>query len=143
MLDLKRSTNILHICKDLYNYSVENTVYDHFQVYPFDFAETEENNSINSVGEFDWISTKDNFIIKASHSSAHTNCTTHIAGRNITHMASLMRKFLKLALSQDQPFFLYMAPHDPHRQIPSTYNILPKSGEIISHGRNITMELSL
>jgi len=55
------------------------------KVYPFDFAETEENNSINSVG------------------------------RNITHMASLMRKFLKLALSQDQPFFLYMAPHDPHR----------------------------
>ena len=25
-----------------------------FQVYPFDFAETEENNSINSVGEFVW-----------------------------------------------------------------------------------------
>ena len=39
----------------------------------------------------------------------------HIAGRNITHMASLMRKFLRLASSKDQPFFLYMAPHDPHR----------------------------
>ena len=88
---------------------------DYFQVYPFDFAETEENNSINSVGEFDWISIKDDYIIKVSHSFVHTNCTTHIAGRNITHMASLMRKFLKLALSQDQPFFLYMAPHDPHR----------------------------
>ena len=43
-----------------------------------------------------------------------------IAGRNITHMASLMRDFLRLASSRDEPFFLYMAPHDPHRYISST-----------------------
>ena len=57
---------------------IDNSVSDFFQVFPFDFAETEENNSINSVGEFDLISTKDNYIIKVLHSFVNTNCTTPI-----------------------------------------------------------------
>ncbi|XP_057667769.1 N-sulphoglucosamine sulphohydrolase [Diorhabda carinulata] len=50
-------------------------------VYPFDYAETEENNSIFQVG------------------------------RNITHIKLLTRTFLNTS----DPFFLYIAFHDPHR----------------------------
>ncbi|XP_028981990.1 N-sulphoglucosamine sulphohydrolase [Diachasma alloeum] len=53
------------------------------EVYPFDFAYTEEDHSILQVG------------------------------RNITHIKLLTRKFL--SESKDQPFFLYIAFHDPHR----------------------------
>ncbi|XP_063991281.1 N-sulphoglucosamine sulphohydrolase [Diachasmimorpha longicaudata] len=53
------------------------------EVYPFDFAYTEENHSILQVG------------------------------RNITHIKLLTREFL--SSSQDKPFFLYIAFHDPHR----------------------------
>ncbi|XP_024937694.1 N-sulphoglucosamine sulphohydrolase isoform X2 [Cephus cinctus] len=52
-------------------------------VYPFDFAETEENNSILQVG------------------------------RNITKIKLLVREFL--SQNKSQPFFLYVAFHDPHR----------------------------
>ncbi|XP_067005093.2 N-sulphoglucosamine sulphohydrolase [Anabrus simplex] len=52
-------------------------------VYPFDYAETEENNSILQVG------------------------------RNITKIKLLVREFLKQ--NKSQPFFLYVAFHDPHR----------------------------
>nr|CAD7398494.1 unnamed protein product [Timema poppensis] len=52
-------------------------------VYPFDYAETEENNSILQVG------------------------------RNITKIKLLVREFL--ANNKSQPFFLYVAFHDPHR----------------------------
>ncbi|XP_059470427.1 N-sulphoglucosamine sulphohydrolase isoform X1 [Neocloeon triangulifer] len=52
-------------------------------VYPFDFAHTEENNSIMQVG------------------------------RNITKIKILVREFL--AKSKKDPFFLYVAFHDPHR----------------------------
>lgn len=58
-------------------------------VYPFDFAETEENNSINQVG------------------------------RNITRIKLLVRKFL--SQSQQSPFFLYVAFHDPHRDSSMRY----------------------
>ncbi|KAK5641207.1 hypothetical protein RI129_009754 [Pyrocoelia pectoralis] len=51
-------------------------------VYPFDYAETEENNSILQVG------------------------------RNITHIKLLAREFLR---NSSEPFFLYVAFHDPHR----------------------------
>lgn len=53
------------------------------QVYPFSFAETEENNSILQVG------------------------------RNITKIKLLVREFLKH--NSSDPFFLYVAFHDPHR----------------------------
>uniref|UniRef100_A0A8D8M3X3 N-sulphoglucosamine sulphohydrolase n=1 Tax=Cacopsylla melanoneura TaxID=428564 RepID=A0A8D8M3X3_9HEMI len=53
-------------------------------VYPFDFAYTEENHSILQVG------------------------------RNITYMKLLVREFLTQQ-DKTQPFFLYVAPHDPHR----------------------------
>ncbi|KYM76805.1 N-sulfoglucosamine sulfohydrolase [Atta colombica] len=52
-------------------------------VYPFDFAHTEENNSILQVG------------------------------RNITYIKLLVREFL--SQNKTQPFFLYVAFHDPHR----------------------------
>ncbi|KAL6261970.1 hypothetical protein P5V15_007053 [Pogonomyrmex californicus] len=52
-------------------------------VYPFDFAYTEENNSILQVG------------------------------RNITYIKLLVREFL--SQNKTQPFFLYVAFHDPHR----------------------------
>ncbi|XP_012534766.1 N-sulphoglucosamine sulphohydrolase isoform X1 [Monomorium pharaonis] len=52
-------------------------------VYPFDFAYTEENNSILQVG------------------------------RNITHIKLLVREFF--SQNKTQPFFLYVAFHDPHR----------------------------
>lgn len=55
------------------------------QVYPFQFSQTEENNSINSVG------------------------------RNISHIKLLVREFLTNQKSSDSPFFLYVAFHDPHR----------------------------
>lgn len=71
-------------------------------VYPFDFAFTEENNSVLQVG------------------------------RNITRIKLLVRKFFQLhragaslrgergdggerRTEEDQPFFLYVAFHDPHR----------------------------
>jgi len=59
-------------------------------VYPFDFAQTEENNPINSVG------------------------------RNITHMKLLVREFLQQYDEKRQRdhysgYFLYVAFHDPHR----------------------------
>ncbi|CAL1286568.1 unnamed protein product [Larinioides sclopetarius] len=53
-------------------------------VYPFDFAYTEETNSINQVG------------------------------RNITRIKELVHKFFS-TLNNSQPFFLYVAFHDPHR----------------------------
>ncbi|XP_076183777.1 N-sulfoglucosamine sulfohydrolase isoform X1 [Ptiloglossa arizonensis] len=52
-------------------------------VYPFDFSQTEENNSILQVG------------------------------RNITKIKLLVREFL--SHNTTQPFFLYIAFHDPHR----------------------------
>ncbi|XP_017755074.1 PREDICTED: N-sulphoglucosamine sulphohydrolase [Eufriesea mexicana] len=52
-------------------------------VYPFDFSQTEENNSILQVG------------------------------RNITKIKLLVREFL--SQNKTQPFFLYVAFHDPHR----------------------------
>ncbi|XP_076288464.1 N-sulfoglucosamine sulfohydrolase isoform X2 [Lasioglossum baleicum] len=52
-------------------------------VYPFDFSQTEENNSILQVG------------------------------RNITKIKLLVREFL--SYNKTQPFFLYVAFHDPHR----------------------------
>ncbi|XP_018600907.2 N-sulfoglucosamine sulfohydrolase [Scleropages formosus] len=55
------------------------------EVYPFDFAYTEENNSVLQVG------------------------------RNITRIKLLVRKFLQARREDDQPFFLYVAFHDPHR----------------------------
>ena len=54
-------------------------------VYPFDFSYTEENYPINQVG------------------------------RNITFIKQLVHKFLTAAKSGKQPFFLYVAFHDPHR----------------------------
>ncbi|CAG9763177.1 unnamed protein product [Ceutorhynchus assimilis] len=51
--------------------------------YPFDYAQTEENNSILQVG------------------------------RNITHIKLLTREFLNS--TNQNPFFLYVAFHDPHR----------------------------
>ncbi|GIY20200.1 n-sulphoglucosamine sulphohydrolase [Caerostris darwini] len=53
-------------------------------VYPFDFAYTEETNSINQVG------------------------------RNITKIKDLVHEFFS-TLNHSQPFFLYVAFHDPHR----------------------------
>ncbi|GFY62658.1 n-sulphoglucosamine sulphohydrolase [Trichonephila inaurata madagascariensis] len=53
-------------------------------VYPFDFAYTEETNSINQVG------------------------------RNITKIKDLVKKFFS-TVNDSQPFFLYVAFHDPHR----------------------------
>ncbi|XP_034935462.1 N-sulphoglucosamine sulphohydrolase [Chelonus insularis] len=55
------------------------------QVYSFDFAKTEETNSILQVG------------------------------RNVTKIKLLVRKFLSKAKQSDRPFFLYVAFHDPHR----------------------------
>ncbi|XP_076669975.1 N-sulfoglucosamine sulfohydrolase [Andrena cerasifolii] len=52
-------------------------------VYPFDYSQTEENNSILQVG------------------------------RNITKIKLLVREFL--SENRTQPFFLYVAFHDPHR----------------------------
>ncbi|KAJ8953938.1 hypothetical protein NQ318_019178 [Aromia moschata] len=52
------------------------------EAYPFDYAQTEENNSILQVG------------------------------RNITHIRLLAREFLN---NGTEPFFLYIAFHDPHR----------------------------
>ncbi|XP_069685700.1 N-sulphoglucosamine sulphohydrolase [Periplaneta americana] len=52
-------------------------------VYPFNYAETEENNSILQVG------------------------------RNITKIKLLVREFL--SQNSSDPFFLYVAFHDPHR----------------------------
>ncbi|CAM1291138.1 SGSH (predicted) [Pycnogonum litorale] len=54
-------------------------------VYPFDFAETEENNSILQVG------------------------------RNITRIKDLVREFLSGPKASSKPFFLYVGFHDPHR----------------------------
>ncbi|XP_030032164.1 N-sulphoglucosamine sulphohydrolase isoform X2 [Manduca sexta] len=54
-------------------------------VYRFDYEQTEENNHINQVG------------------------------RNITHIKLLVREFLHSANQEKQPFFLYVAFHDPHR----------------------------
>lgn len=51
-------------------------------VYPFDYSQTEENNSILQVG------------------------------RNITHIKLLAREFFR---NGSEPFFLYVAFHDPHR----------------------------
>jgi len=56
-----------------------------YQVYPFDFAYTEENNSILQVG------------------------------RNITRIKELVRKFLTGSQTDSRPFFLYIGFHDPHR----------------------------
>lgn len=74
------------------------------EVYPFDYAQTEENNHINLVG------------------------------RNITHMKLLVREFLNSTKNESKyvfriivifyivdfvfycrPFFLYVGFHDPHR----------------------------
>ncbi|EDO34880.1 predicted protein [Nematostella vectensis] len=55
------------------------------QVYPFDFAYTEEHNQINQVG------------------------------RNITYMKELVKKFLQESIDDPRQFFLYIAFHDPHR----------------------------
>lgn len=63
------------------------------EVYPFDFAETEENNSVLQVG------------------------------RNITRIKGLVRKFFQ-SHNNSQPFFLYVAFHDPHRCLHSN----PKYG---------------
>ncbi|TRY86289.1 hypothetical protein DNTS_034180 [Danionella cerebrum] len=56
-------------------------------VYPFDFAYTEETNSVLQVG------------------------------RNITKIKLLVRKFLQSQTEEEEerPFFLYVAFHDPHR----------------------------
>jgi len=54
-------------------------------VFPFDFAHTEETESIMQVG------------------------------RNITRIKILVQEFLDLAQSDDKDFFLYVAFHDPHR----------------------------
>lgn len=54
-------------------------------VYPFDFAETEENNSILQ------------------------------AGRNITFIKLKVREFFKSTRNDTRPFFLYIGLHDPHR----------------------------
>ena len=56
-------------------------------VYPFDFAQTEENNSINSVG------------------------------RNISNIKLLVREFLHdyKNKKRSEGFLLYVAFHDPHR----------------------------
>ena len=56
------------------------------EVFPFDFSETELNNSINQVG------------------------------RNITHIKELVRRFFLQQQQRQQPdFLLYIAFHDPHR----------------------------
>ncbi|XP_048869152.1 N-sulphoglucosamine sulphohydrolase [Brienomyrus brachyistius] len=55
------------------------------EVYPFDFAYTEENGSVLQVG------------------------------RNITRIKLLVRRFLQARHQDQQPFFLYVAFHDPHR----------------------------
>ncbi|KAJ8916108.1 hypothetical protein NQ315_004475 [Exocentrus adspersus] len=68
-------------------------------VYPFDFAVTEENNSILQVG------------------------------RNITHIKLLAREFLNNAT---EPFFLYIAFHDPHR----CGHTNPEFGEFCQHFGN-------
>ena len=36
-------------------------------------------------------------------------------GRNITYIKEIVSKFFSLAKSKGQPFFLYVASHDPHR----------------------------
>ena len=36
-------------------------------------------------------------------------------GRNITYIKELVRKFFQLAISNPNPFFLYIGFHDPHR----------------------------
>ncbi|XP_076058197.1 N-sulfoglucosamine sulfohydrolase [Oratosquilla oratoria] len=54
-------------------------------VYPFDFAYTEENNSIMQVG------------------------------RNITRIKNLVKQFFTEGHNDTRPFFLYVAFHDPHR----------------------------
>lgn len=54
-------------------------------MYSFDFAYTEENGSVLQVG------------------------------RNITRIKLLVRKFLGARRDDQQPFFLYVALHDPHR----------------------------
>ena len=57
-----------------------------FQVYPFDFSYTEQDHhSILQVG------------------------------RNITFMKELARKFFQGSQTDQQPFFLYIGFHDPHR----------------------------
>lgn len=53
------------------------------EVFPFDFSETEENNSIMQVG------------------------------RNITNIKHLVRTFFEI--TKNNPFFLYVGFHDPHR----------------------------
>ena len=55
------------------------------EVYPFDFSETELNNSINQVG------------------------------RNISHIKALARQFLGQRKKDGRDFLLYIAFHDPHR----------------------------
>ena len=72
-------------------------------VYPFEFAETEENNSINSVGKH----------IKMNNPVIFNLLSP--LGRNITHMKLLVRDFLSSVATPDSPFFLYVAFHDPHR----------------------------
>ena len=69
------------------------------QVYPFHFAQTEENNPINSVGG------AITSTLRASNSS--------LLGRNITHIKLLVSQFL--AADSSSPFLLYVAFHDPHR----------------------------
>ncbi|XP_018566402.1 N-sulphoglucosamine sulphohydrolase [Anoplophora glabripennis] len=68
-------------------------------VYPFDYSQTEENNSILQVG------------------------------RNITHIKMLAREFLT---NTTQPFFLYIAFHDPHR----CGHTNPEYGEFCQHFGN-------
>ena len=72
-------------------------------VYPFEFAETEENNSINSVGKH----------IKMNNPVIFNLLSP--LGRNITRMKLLVRDFLSSVATPDSPFFLYVAFHDPHR----------------------------
>lgn len=55
------------------------------QVYPFEFAYTEEGHSILQVG------------------------------RNITYMKELTHKFFQGSQNDSRPFFLYIGFHDPHR----------------------------
>ena len=68
------------------------------QVYPFHFAQTEENNPINFVGELLW--------------NKYWLLVFSFLGRNITHIKLLVREFLSNVSS---PFLLYVAFHDPHR----------------------------
>lgn len=76
---------ILHNTGDYYTGIIGKKHVGPDDVYPFDFSYTEENYPINQVG------------------------------RNITLIKELVNKFLDGARNGKQPFFLYVAFHDPHR----------------------------